>query len=52
LSWPQRAQPTVRRGAHPVQTGVFVLAKLQGRRRPQPEQVASGSWKHPSQMSG
>jgi hypothetical protein len=42
----------LRRGAHLVQTGVFVSAKLQGRRRPQPEQVASGSWKHPSQMSG
>jgi hypothetical protein len=42
----------VRRGAHLVRTGVFVPAKRQGRRRPQPEQVASGSWKHPSQMSG
>jgi hypothetical protein len=52
LSWPQRAQATVRRGAHLVQTGAFVSAKLQGRRRPQPEQVASGSWKHLSQMSG
>jgi len=43
---------TLRRGAHIAQIGVSVLAKLQGRRRPQPEQMASGSWKQPTQMSG
>ena len=45
-------RPTLRRGAHLVQIGASVPAKPQGRRRPQPAQMASGSWKQPSQMSG
>jgi hypothetical protein len=38
--------------AHAAQTGAAVAAKLQGRVRPQPEQVARGRVKQPTQMSG
>jgi hypothetical protein len=49
---PQWAQGAVRRVAQPVHTGAVVDAKLQGRRRPQREQVAVGSLKQFTHTSG
>jgi hypothetical protein len=42
----------VRRGAQDAQIARSVPAKLHGRRRPQLVQLAVGSRKQPSQMSG